>query len=194
MAKPEAASVPRPGSKRHGSPVTGHAKRVKSDSKVPAASAPSKPLTSKERKEALRERKSKVKKNFDLILAATSQWEELRRHDVAPERRSELVTSILGKTKGRLAELAASHTASRIVQACAKHGSTKEREVIFQELKPSLQLLAKSPYGRFVVTKLISTASKKQIKGALCRMTFAGGWKGCGFWGSINLYYSQRGL
>ncbi|KFM22722.1 Pumilio-like protein 24 [Auxenochlorella protothecoides] len=167
------ASKPVKSSKRPASGPGKDAKRPKSShagghsdrKSAPAKpSLPSKPQSSKERKEALRERKSKVKRNFDLIQDATSLWEELRRHDVTPERRSQLTTQVLSKIKGRLVELASSHTASRIVQACVKHGSDAERAEILAELKPKLQELSKSPYGKFVVSKLIATAPKAQLK------------------------------
>lgn len=46
-----------------------------------------------------------------------------------------------------------------------KHGSDAERAEILAELKPKLQELSKSPYGKFVVSKLIDTAPKAQLKG-----------------------------
>lgn len=95
----------------------------------------------------------------------TGLWETLRRHDTSAAKRSELVTAILKKIKGRVSGLAGSHTASRIVQACVKHGSPKERAAILTEMEPKLLELAKSPYGRFVVSKLIDVSSKEQLAG-----------------------------
>ena len=50
-------------------------------------------------------------------------WEEARRQDITAEKRSKLVTAIMGKIQGRVAELAGSHSASRVIQTCAKHGT-----------------------------------------------------------------------
>ncbi len=59
-----------------------------------------------------------------LLLQGTVQlWEELRRHDLSAQKRSQLVRSVLERFKGRLAELAGSHTASRVIQACVKFGT-----------------------------------------------------------------------
>lgn len=115
-------------------------------------------------KKALRnEKKSRTKKNFNLIQEVTETWEILRRHDTTAARRSELVSDILDKIKGRIADLAGSHTASRVVQACVKHGAADEHQTIFKEISPHIVPLSKSPYGRFVVSKLITVASKDQI-------------------------------
>jgi hypothetical protein len=81
------------------------------------------PSHSKERKELDKVRKARRNKNFGLIEEAKVLWEEARRSDISPEKRSKLITAILGKVQGRLAELAGSHSASRIIQSCAKYGS-----------------------------------------------------------------------
>ena len=81
------------------------------------------PCRSKERKELERARKARRHKNFNLIQEVVLLWEEARRHDTTPEKRSKLVTAILAKVQGRVAELAGSHSASRVIQTCAKHGT-----------------------------------------------------------------------
>ena len=50
-------------------------------------------------------------------------WEEMRRLDLAPAKRKALVGQVLKKVEGKVAELAGSHTASRVIQACVKHGT-----------------------------------------------------------------------
>lgn len=67
--------------------------------------------------------------------------------------------------QGHLVELAASHTGSRIVQACLKFGSKEQRHSMLKELSPAFLELAKSPYGHFVATKLASTASAEELAG-----------------------------
>lgn len=62
-------------------------------------------------------------KNYGLIQEAVGLWEEARRHDVTPEKRSKLVAAILAKCTGHIAELAGSHAASRVIQTCAKYGT-----------------------------------------------------------------------
>ena len=80
---------------------------------------------SKERKELERARKMRRNKNFGLIEEVVALWEEARRHDVTPAKRSKLVAAILGKVQGHVAELAGSHSASRVIQTCAKYGTAE---------------------------------------------------------------------
>lgn len=94
-----------------------------------------------------------------------SLWEQLRRRDVPADKRAELVTSILKLSKGRIADLTGSHTASRVVQSCLKYGNKQNRATILSEVEPKMVELSKSPYGRFVVSKLITTASKEELAG-----------------------------
>lgn len=91
-------------------------------------------------------------------------WETLRRHDTPAARRSEIASQILKKIDGRVAELANSHSSSRVVQAVVKHGTAAEREKVLKQLEPTLVTLSKSPYGRFVVSKLIDLASKDDLE------------------------------
>jgi len=171
-----------------------------------------------------RARKARRNKNYGLIQEAVVLWEEARRHDVAPAKRAKLVTAILAKVQGHVAELAGSHSASRVIQTCAKYGSPAgaqgstvsrhlaeqprsaaeehagwlaaspwwpthphsmhacvhvctphtyvllrmpptERAAILKEVEPKLLELSKSPYGHFVVSKLVALATKEQLPG-----------------------------
>lgn len=58
-------------------------------------------------------------------------WEELRQHETPPARRLELVSSILALIKGHMVNVAASPTASRIIQSCVKHGSPAHRAQVW---------------------------------------------------------------
>lgn len=122
-------------------------------------------MSKKERNELTKQRKARTQKNFDLIQQAIADWEKLRHHDTSAEARSQMVTALLKKLDGRIAELAGSHAASRVVQACIKYGNSSDREFIFKQVEPKLLDLSKSPYGRFVVSKLISVAPKSSISG-----------------------------
>lgn len=58
-----------------------------------------------------------------------------------------------------------SHTASRVIQACAKHGSEADRKTLLAEAAPRVVDLAKSSYGHFLLCKLISGCSKTRFPG-----------------------------
>lgn len=69
------------------------------------------------------------------------------------------------QVQGHLAEMAVSHTGSRIVQACIKFGSEEQRQAVRKEVAPVFLELAKSSYGHFVASKLVATASKTELAG-----------------------------
>lgn len=69
------------------------------------------------------------------------------------------------QVQGRVPDLAMSHTASRVIQACAKHGTDADRQMILAEATPRVVDLAKSSYGHFLLCKLITAAPKKDFPG-----------------------------
>ncbi|KAK9844997.1 hypothetical protein WJX74_009447 [Apatococcus lobatus] len=118
--------------------------------------------------EKTRELPVREKKNAGLIQALTKQWEKLRnRNENAGPLRKQLATDTLAKVQGRVAELAVNHKASRILQSCAKHGTSEDRAAMLEELLPQFLELTKSCYASFLLRKLVSTASKPQLQGIL---------------------------
>ena len=77
----------------------------------------------------------------------------------------------LQQVQGRVPDLAMSHTASRVIQACAKHGNEIDRQALLDEAAPRLVDVAKSAYGNFLLIKLITEASKTQFPGKLMQST-----------------------
>ena len=69
------------------------------------------------------------------------------------------------QVSGRVAALAMSHTASRVIQACAKHGSPAHRQALMQEVAEKPIDVAKSSYGHFLVCRLIALAEKEELAG-----------------------------
>ena len=69
------------------------------------------------------------------------------------------------QVSGRVAALAMSHTASRVIQACAKHGSPAHRQALMKEVAEKPIDVAKSSYGHFLVCRLIALAGKEELAG-----------------------------
>jgi hypothetical protein len=114
-------------------------------------------------------KRQKREKNSTLVQEITGHWEQLRQTSTAKEKKVELVGKILDACGDRLGDVAASHTASRIIQSCVKHGDAGQRERVQEAVLGSgrgVVELSKNPYSRFVVSKLIMTASKGQLGGA----------------------------
>eukprot|EP00191_Tetraselmis_sp_GSL018_P012852 CAMPEP_0177585784 /NCGR_PEP_ID=MMETSP0419_2-20121207/4699_1 /TAXON_ID=582737 /ORGANISM="Tetraselmis sp., Strain GSL018" /LENGTH=193 /DNA_ID=CAMNT_0019075583 /DNA_START=178 /DNA_END=756 /DNA_ORIENTATION=- len=122
---------------------------------------PKRPLTSKEKKDALRKKKAKLKPNFNVIQEITALWEKTRPSEVPVAEKQAAVPSILEKVKGRIPEFSMSHTASRIIQFCLKHGGDEARKAVMAEMKGRILDMAKSSYGNFVARKIINTAPKE---------------------------------
>jgi pumilio family protein 6 len=131
-------------------------------------------LCRKDKKLQAKERKAKRQKNFNLIQEATKLWESLRQSNTPKEKKQQLVSQILEICDDRVADLAGSHTASRIIQSCVKHGSPEHRLIIQNQLLPKIIELSKNPYGRFIVSKLIVTAPKDQTPGTILPMHLLG--------------------
>ncbi len=118
-----------------------------------------------EKKKNTLERKAKRQKNFHVIQETTALWEKLRQSSTPKDAKAELVSKILKLCGDRVADLSASHTASRIIQSCVKHGTEEDRIVIQKQLLPRMVELSKNPYARFIMSKLIVTAPKSQLPG-----------------------------
>ena len=69
------------------------------------------------------------------------------------------------QVSGRVAALAMSHTASRVIQACAKHGNAAHRQALMKEVAEKPIDVAKSSYGHFLVCRLIALAGKEELAG-----------------------------
>lgn len=119
-----------------------------------------------------KERRAKRQKNFHLIQEATSLWEVLRQTATPPEKKKELVGKIVEVCGERVPELAMSHTAARIIQACVKHGTDEDRARLQKLCLPKIIELSKSPYGRFVVSKLINKCPKGDLIGELVLLVY----------------------
>ncbi|CAI8610701.1 unnamed protein product [Vicia faba] len=127
------------------------------------------PLTGRERrinaKELADARKKKRRRHFTLEQDLARLWEKMRRHEIAKEDRSKLVTEALAKMKGKIHEIAGSHVTSRVLQTCVKHCSQAERDGVFEELRPHFLTLAYNAYAVHLVKKMLDSASKKQLAG-----------------------------
>ncbi|KAG2498855.1 hypothetical protein HYH03_003047 [Edaphochlamys debaryana] len=165
---------PSPGGKRKAEralPAAAPAKKpkVRAEGGKPGGADALKKLSSKDKREKIREKKLAFKKNWNIIQDSVLLWEKLRPRETPDEDRRELVSDILKKVKGKLLELSNHHTASRIIQHCIKHGGEAERKVVMEEVKANIVELSRSKYGHFLVRKLINTAKKDDVP-ALVRL------------------------
>ncbi|KAJ7955158.1 pumilio-like 24 [Quillaja saponaria] len=127
------------------------------------------PSTNRDRrihaKELTEARKKKRKRHYNLEQELVSLWERMRRHNIAKDNRSKLVTEALEKMKGKIPEIAGSHVSSRVLQTCVKYCSQEERNTVLEELRPQFLNLASNKYAVHFVKKMLDNASKGQLAG-----------------------------
>lgn len=135
-------------------------------SRPPATNLDFLPNTRKERKALKAKRMAEKKKHYTLGQQLVGHWETIRQHNVPKEKRAALVTTVLEQSKGNIAELAASHVTSRVLQACAKYGTGEQRASMLAEVLPQFVFLAKTQYGHYMLRKLVATAPRATVPGA----------------------------
>mmetsp|Transcript_35571 Transcript_35571/g.78981 ORF Transcript_35571/g.78981 Transcript_35571/m.78981 type:complete len:822 (-) Transcript_35571:289-2754(-) len=134
-----------------------------------AAPAPRQKLSRQEQKEAKREKHAKLKKNFNVIQDVVQLWEALRPKNTSQQEKEQLVTKIMSKVEGKVLELAGHHTASRVIQFCAKHGTPAQRTALTSQLRAAMVPLSKTKYGKHLVCKLINMAKKEEVPGMVAQ-------------------------
>lgn len=76
------------------------------------------------------------------------------RRKTPAEEKTQLAQKILDMIKGKVAQLIFAHDTSRIIQCIFSIGP-QFRDALFDELTPELVRMAKSPYARFFVRKIL---------------------------------------
>ncbi|XP_024527180.1 pumilio homolog 24 isoform X2 [Selaginella moellendorffii] len=123
-----------------------------------------KPVDRKAKKELLESRKRKRKPNFDIEKDVVSLWEKMRQRNIKAEDRSRIVSETLAKMKGKMVQMAMSHSCSRVLQSCVKHSQEAEKNEVFQELRPSFLDLCLNTYACHLALRMIDNAKKDQLQ------------------------------
>ncbi len=97
-------------------------------------------------------------------------WEELRPKQTSPEQKVALVGQIMAKVGDRLLDLAANHTASRVLQFCVKHGSEAQRAQVTAQVRREGRQIGHVPHPT------PSRASTKQPPLTAPALTHGGTW------------------
>ncbi|KXZ52825.1 hypothetical protein GPECTOR_8g209 [Gonium pectorale] len=166
-SKPQSKPPAKPGSKRKGDGAAAAppAKRPRPADGKGKGAEPGKQLSSKEKRNIIKEKKLLHKKNWDVIQDVVQAWEKLRPKETPDAERKQLVVTIMKKITGKLLELSNHHTASRVIQFCVRYGNDTDRRVVMEEVRANIIELSKSKYGHFLVRKLINTAKKEDVPG-----------------------------
>ncbi|EFJ31631.1 hypothetical protein SELMODRAFT_86524, partial [Selaginella moellendorffii] len=114
--------------------------------------------------ELLESRKRKRKPNFDIEKDVVSLWEKMRQRNIKAEDRSRIVSETLAKMKGKMVQMAMSHSCSRVLQSCVKHSQEAQKNEVFQELRPSFLDLCLNTYACHLALRMIDNAKKDQLQ------------------------------
>ncbi|KAL3869283.1 hypothetical protein ACJMK2_041986 [Sinanodonta woodiana] len=117
-------------------------------------------------KELPKKERKKVRKmmnnNYEMTQRSKKIWEDLRRHDLQPEKKKELCDELMEMVKGKIKQFCFAHDTARVVQCLIQHGTPEQKEHVFEELKDDICIMAKSKYAKFLVKKMLMYGSKHQ--------------------------------
>ena len=117
----------------------------------------------KEAKALADARKARRNPRFPTIQKMVGIWEKLRVRDAAKETRHKLVGDVLKLAADELGAYATSHKASRVIQACFKHGSAEQRRAISAAVIEDLVEMAKSEYGYHLAMRVCAEAAPSEL-------------------------------
>lgn len=104
-------------------------------------------------------------------------WNELRERATPKARKEELVKDVLSMITGRVMDVVMRHDASRVVQACLKHGSAAQRDSVCREMFGHALELTKAKHGHQLIEKMllygspaVRTQLARELKGHVARL------------------------
>ena len=130
-----------------------------------------KDLTENKPKEVLKKkdlkklRKTNDNEDYEIIVKIKQLWEKARKGDISDAKRIEYIKELKALMKGRMESLMFKHDLARVFQMILKHGGAEHNSFIIDELKPYVQELSKSKYGKFIVTGMLTHSTRDQRNG-----------------------------
>lgn len=104
----------------------------------------------------LREERKMSRPQGEKIQQIKQLWERLRvRKDMPADVRKKLVEETWELSKDSIKDIIFKHDASRVIQTLFKYSDKTKRAVITKELKGNYVNLAKSPYGKYLLVKIL---------------------------------------
>ncbi|CAD5206944.1 unnamed protein product [Bursaphelenchus okinawaensis] len=119
-------------------------------------------LSKKERREYIRTLRAKSKPNFEIAVDAKKIWEKLRSSKTPKQEKEELTHKLYDLIKGKTTSIIYAHDTSRVIQCLLATGNEEVRDKLFAELTPEIVRMAKSPYARFFLVKMLKYGNRQQ--------------------------------
>ncbi|CAD5210258.1 unnamed protein product [Bursaphelenchus xylophilus] len=121
-----------------------------------------KTLTKKERRQFIRTLRAKTKPNFGIAMEAKKIWEKLRSSKTPKAEKEKLTQQLYELVKGKTKDIIHAHDTSRVIQCLLATGNEEVRDKLFEELTPEIVRMAKSPYARFFLVKMLKYGNRQQ--------------------------------
>jgi pumilio family protein 6 len=131
-------------------------------------------VSASNKKRALKHERQSHRRHADSVVTAKEVWNRLRLKTNTREETRELTDELMELLRGKFAEVAMQHDASRVVQAVVQYGTPEQRLDVVKELANadvagsgksnntnSLAELCKVQYAHFVVLKIIKYCFKE---------------------------------
>mmetsp|Transcript_19880 Transcript_19880/g.42837 ORF Transcript_19880/g.42837 Transcript_19880/m.42837 type:complete len:625 (-) Transcript_19880:97-1971(-) len=131
-------------------------------------------VSASNKKRALKHERQSHRRHADSVVAAKEVWNRLRLKTNTREETRELTDELMELLRGKFAEVAMQHDASRVVQAVVQYGTPEQRLDVVKELANadvagsgksnstnSIAELCKIQYAHFVVLKIIKYCFKE---------------------------------
>jgi len=132
------------------------------------------------KKRALKHERQSRRKHADVVVASKELWNKLRLKSNSKDDIAEMMRELMQLLRGKFAQVAMQHDASRVVQAAIQFGTTDQRAEIVKELEgDTMAELAKVQYAHFVILKCIKYCAKdiacvkvitKSLKGQMAKL------------------------
>ena len=117
----------------------------------------------KQKKDKAERKEKKLNQDvYNLGNQAKKIWEEIRKEDCPPEKRSKLGTELHKLVKGNIKKIIFAHDTVRVVECLMAVGTQEIKDALFEELKSDIIEMSKSKYAHFFVQKLLRYGTKEQ--------------------------------
>jgi pumilio family protein 6 len=110
----------------------------------------------------LKRKRQEARPNYEKVSKAKEIWNKLREKNLEAGERQQLMGKLLPLIRGKIAEVAMKHDASRVVQAAIKYADDAQRTEILGELTPHVVEMSKATFSSYVVKKLFRYCTKEQ--------------------------------
>jgi len=107
------------------------------------------------KRQKIQQDRKESKPNYNLLDEMKKVWNAVREKSTPDATRNAAVNRMAERVRGHAVAIAMKHDGSRIIQFILQYTSGKEFKGMFEELSSGILQMSTSPYGHFVVLKML---------------------------------------